>query len=677
MRVVLCLTRCVQDWAGIRKIVEEIPATALMGQSPGELLQALGSLDPDLLLVDFLAPRDNLQMLLGLGQVAPTVVMVLPAEDMDGGADLAEVDQMPEVYDSFCTSEDPSRQRKIILRALERSSLILKDRPAASPPAAAQSERPTRSSDLPWERALRSLSRTLSAGFDTRGLTEPFLDLVVELFGVARVSLLTLDSRKGSFAVAGERGLHSPMLHTYTHSMKSKLVEGLMHEGRPLRRTDAALRSGPGAVEIQRSFDALQATVCIPMAAMGRMVGILALGTRLNGSSPTDDQVEMLFTTGSHVAVALQNIGLHHETAWQEAQHESVLEHMTNGIAAIDESGKITVLNRRAADILRVSRDRVLGRDLRTLPAPLGDYLFNTMQTGEVTQRMMLALPGSGIPLEVSSYPLTLPDRARPVGSVLVLEEITERLALDESRRHADRQEVFTRLISQLAHEIKNPLSAVKTFADLFPEHLKDPDFVEFINVTVIPEILRLDSVVGRLVDFVDQNSLQVQNCDVRPIIRDTIQRFSAEAESAGVKLVARLDDPVPLVRADPVQLPKALLYILRHIVFNIPRDVGAEIRLSVQPVGNVPLRLAIEISSDRPWIREDEIDHVFDPLYIRKEQLNLSLPAARKIILEHGGEIETVVGADSRIRLRIILRVAEGWTDATADSVGALLARV
>jgi len=65
--------------------------------------------------------------------------------------------------------------------------------------------------------------------------------------------------------------------------------------------------------------------------------------------------------------------------------------------------------------------------------------------------------------------------------------------------------------------------------------------------------------------------------------------------------------------------------------------------------------------------MQQDEIDHVFDPLYVRRDQLNLSLPAARKIVAEHRGEMEAIPAENGKILLRLRLRLADSWPDSAS----------
>jgi len=453
------------------------------------------------------------------------------------------------------------------------------------------------------------------------------------------------------------------MLKLYRHPGRSGLAEWLVKEGRPLRRDDPLAQTSTAYADICRSFDVLQASVCIPLAALGELLGILALGNGMKGEPPTDEQVEVLFGVCSHVAVAMQNIQMHQEMERQKLLNESVLQHMTNGVAAIDADGQITLFNRRAAEITGLASEMIVGRDLRLLPAPLADYLFEAMRTGKVSRNTNVSLPGSGLPIEASMYPLVLPGVANPVGSVPVVEDISERKTLDATRRHADRQDILARLVGQLAHELRNPLTAVKTFADLFPHERSDPEFLTFVERTVIPEIFRLDQIVGKLTDFVNHSSLEMTSCSLAAVLDDLVQRAAAEAGALMVKIRLLVEDDTQPVRADSNLLSKALWYLLLHLMQNAPRDEGAEITIRAFRETDPPNRVIVDLASNKPWVRDEELESVFDPLLVSQDQLNLALPVARKIIQEHRGDVEAISGKAGLVTLRVSMQAGdEAW---------------
>ncbi|MCA1596424.1 MAG: GAF domain-containing protein [Chloroflexi bacterium] len=325
MKVVGCLTHLDREWTGLISTLEEIPASVILQGKAAELLKNAGVVMPDLFLVDERAPAADVARLVQGLSPAATLIRVAPSAAASSGDSPLDT----RAYDSLFLLDSPAAHRQTLRRALERSELL--ESAAAGPtrrePPESDQVRPA---EPTCELALRYLSRTLSAGFNTDELIQPFLDLVMELAGVARAAVLMRDPVQGHFRVRASRGLYSAMLKNYAHPHSAGLVGWLMAEGRPVRRGDASVARLEDSAEINRSFQALQATVCIPMAAMGELIGVLALGTCINGSLPADDDVGTLFAIGGHVAVAIQNTTLHHEMAHHKAQGESVLEHMTN-----------------------------------------------------------------------------------------------------------------------------------------------------------------------------------------------------------------------------------------------------------------------------------------------------------------------------------------------------------
>jgi nitrogen fixation/metabolism regulation signal transduction histidine kinase len=133
-------------------------------------------------------------------------------------------------------------------------------------------------------------------------------------------------------------------------------------------------------------------------------------------------------------------------------------------------------MNRRAEEILGLSAAAVVNHDLRALPSPLGDMLFETLSTGQSTARSEIHLARRNLALEVATYPVRGDDQA-PLGAMLVFEDLTAVKRLSEERGRTEQLQLLTRVVARIADEIKNPLVSINTFMELIQERHDDPDF--------------------------------------------------------------------------------------------------------------------------------------------------------------------------------------------------------
>jgi PAS domain S-box-containing protein len=220
----------------------------------------------------------------------------------------------------------------------------------------------------------------------------------------------------------------------------------------------------------------LQAVVAIPLASHGELVGILTLGQRITGGAYGRRETETLFNLASHLAAAIRDIGIHHQLQYQKEFNERILQRMSSGVITIGPEQRVVIMNRRAEEILGMAARDVLNRDLRALPSPLGDLLYETLSRGRSVTRSEIQLALRSLPLEVSTYPV-MGEGTAPMGAVLVFEDLTAQRQLAMERRAAEQLQLLTRVVARIADEIKNPLVSINAFMELLGERYDDVSF--------------------------------------------------------------------------------------------------------------------------------------------------------------------------------------------------------
>jgi nitrogen fixation/metabolism regulation signal transduction histidine kinase len=126
----------------------------------------------------------------------------------------------------------------------------------------------------------------------------------------------------------------------------------------------------------------LQATIAMPLMSHGELVAVLTLGQRVTGGAYSRRETEIIYNLASHLATAIRDIRVHHLLEYQKQFTERILAHMSNGVITIGPDERVVIMNRRAEEILGMAARDALNRDLRVLPSPLGDLLFETLTRG-------------------------------------------------------------------------------------------------------------------------------------------------------------------------------------------------------------------------------------------------------------------------------------------------------
>ena len=225
--------------------------------------------------------------------------------------------------------------------------------------------------------------------------------------------------------------------------------------------------------------------------------------------------------------------------------------------------------------------------------------------------------------------------------------------------QRADRLASLGTLTAGLAHEIRNPLVAIKTFTQLLPERFDDSEFREhFLNVTA-GEVDRISSLVTELLDFARPSQPKLNKEDLNQVVEKMLLLVDTESHKKNVQIVKDFYELLPPVVLDPEQIKQVLLNILLNAVDATPED--GTISVSTRPVkrnGSLDY-VQIVISDTGKGIANEDLDKVFTPFYTTKhEGSGLGLAISHQIIQEHQGTIEVESTKDQGTTFRINLPV-------------------
>ncbi|HID10744.1 MAG TPA: GAF domain-containing protein [Candidatus Latescibacteria bacterium] len=608
-----------------RRIEDVLPEGVLaIPISREDLQETLWTVPADLVIAEVSGPKDlDLLELCRSLQASCVLLGIRPEEE------LWEPDHRLFTLCDFVLKEPLSRLELsgAVERALEKRRLLQKLQALETVSARAA---PT---SLPQDllatsHMLKEFARFLSTGFDLSRLTELFLEAVSRLVSPGKMVLLLQDLSSPTYRVHAHRGLSGPHIDRLELRGGQGLPLWFSTEGRILYHEETS--SDPLSLEARRDMEMLQSIIVVPLIARGHLVGILGLGRRVTGAPYTQEELETLFTLGGHVAMAIQDIQLHRQMEYQKAYIEQILSGMSSGVVNIDRRERVTFFNRRAGEILGKDVSEMLGEDLRHLPSPLGDMLFETLQGGKTYWKHTVKLLPDRKPLEVSTYPLRNGDEI--IGSVMLFDDISDRVRLEEERIRSERLDLLHRVVGWIAHEVKNPLVSIQTFVELLPERYEDPEFREQFQAVMGQEVQRLNGLVEKLVALTEGRPYEFRTGDIRPVLEGVVKDIK-EQNKGNLNLSFKGD--LPPVRHDPVQLSKAFRYILDHILSEVPP--GSPVSVSAG-LGTGP-NVVIYISSPSLNMSSEQADKLLDP-FQKGSLLDLGLCASRKIVEDHRGAV-------------------------------------
>jgi PAS domain S-box-containing protein len=667
MRTVRVLARDPDMAARLRRALDgslELGTAASLEQA----LRAVGTGPADVLVVDFGSARVDPEELAVVAAAAsrPFLVGLLAPEDpVPRGAercDLALPRELPDAALRLAIGQGLRVQR------LEQEVASLRrDRTRREPVT------PPASPGAPGGPAalgtvLKDLGKLLSAHFDIERVVEFFLDAVAELVRPGRVALLLVDG-EDRFRPRGFRGLDPGLAERVRLESDEGLPAWFGQHARLAVRTE--LGHEPEWLEAARELALLGGEVAVPLWVQAKLVGILVLGPRVTGQSYAAEDLERLFTLSSQVAMAVEDISLFNTVRAQHGFIEQVLAHLQSGAITIDAAGRVTRFNRRAEQILGLSLADVAGQDLRGLPSPLGDLLYETMRGGQELRLAEVSLPRDQATLEVSTSRILDPTGA-PSGAVMILDDPAPRHRLHRERQASQTLDLLNRVLLRLTDEIKNPLVSIYTFLELLPQRYEDPEFRETFLSVVGKDTQRLISLVDKLITLAGDRDYKADFCDLRQLLHDALEELSVRLErSRGPRDAALFLLQVPerpdqltailyapdgdlVAKVDREQLTKAIGYLVRFLANRVEREGRVAIHLQV--ASDDPGRIRLALTGRPAQLSALERERLFSPLAIASDRLlDVGPGVTQKIVEAHGGAL-TIGGQEGEIRFVLTL---------------------
>jgi signal transduction histidine kinase len=515
---------------------------------------------------------------------------------------------------------------------------------------------------------LKELGKLLAAHFDIERVVEFFLDAITELVQPGRVALLLVDDDH-HYRPRGFRGLDPRLAERLRLESGEGLAAWFRQHVRLALRSE--LEHEPEWLEPARELALLGGEVAVPLWVQAKLVGILVLGPRITGQPYRAEDLERLFTLASQVAMAVEDIALFNTVRAQHGFIEQVLAHLQSGAITIDAAGRVTRFNRRAEQILEISIGDVLGQDLRALPSPLGDLLYETMRGGRELRLVEIELPRRQTTLELSTSRI-LDAGGAACGAVMILDDPTPRRQLHRERQASQTLDLLNRVLLRLTDEIKNPLVSIYTFLELLPHRYEDPEFRETFLSVVGKDTQRLISLVDKLITLAGDRDYKPDFCDLRLLLHDALEELSVRLEQAKapreaalflLRVPERTDQLTTIlyapegglvVKVDRDQLTKAIGYLVRFLTNRVEPEGRVAIHLQSSPDDSSRVRLSL---TGRPaQLSALERESLFSPLAIASDKLlDVGPGVTQKIVEAHGGSL-TLGGQDGEIRFVLTL---------------------
>ncbi len=229
-----------------------------------------------------------------------------------------------------------------------------------------------------------------------------------------------------------------------------------------------------------------------------------------------------------------------------------------------------------------------------------------------------------------------------------------ENVKLLEEVRNQDRMKAVATLAAGMAHEIKNPLTTIRVFAEYLPDRYDEPDFRKNFKRIVMDEVDRMNHLVGQLLDFSKPKAPDPVPDSMESVIDETLDLLSNNLIKTKVEVVRRFAPLSPL-SIDRNQMKQVFLNLFLNSIQAMPN--GGTLTVSTVAENGAAV---IKVSDTGTGISKDAIPHIFDPFYTTRTEsgTGLGLAIVYGIIKEHGGRItaRSALGEGTEFRIELPL---------------------
>jgi PAS domain S-box-containing protein len=344
-----------------------------------------------------------------------------------------------------------------------------------------------------------------------------------------------------------------------------------------------------------------------------------------------------------------------------------ILNNTQTMIMVADTAGLVSYANRRAYEAGEFDQNELVGHRLDKIISASHKKAFSEafeaslhgLQTDNL-ELMIVRGDGSQGKFSINLSPMR--DEGGDVSSVVVLmTDITDASMIQAKLVHTEKMAAVGQLVSGVAHEVNNPLTAIMGFSDLLMENPEVPGSARKDLQVILEEAQRTKEIVQNLLSFARQRPPQRHSLQINDILRKTIALRAYDFSNHGVDIVEKFDERLPEMIGDPHQLQQVFLNILNN-AYDAVHATGRRGVIEIETVQDSGW-LEILFRDNGEGIKHPE--RIFDPFFTTKEVgqgTGLGLSICYGIVREHEGEIlcannQETPGATFSVRLPVRTR--------------------
>ncbi|MBO0859015.1 MAG: PAS domain S-box protein [Chloracidobacterium sp.] len=420
-----------------------------------------------------------------------------------------------------------------------------------------------------------------------------------------------------------------------------------------------------------------------PCAARSRVVAVLALGRPTDGALLTSEDTSLLRAISGYVAVAIENALLLEEQARRAKElarlkefNENIVESISVGVMVINLRGRITNWNSALEQIYGLKREDVNGRRItEVFQSEMLHALRDLMERGEwrvgepVNVYKFRARSADGRDLTLNISLAALQSKTAEIeGSLVAIEDVTERVGLEAQLQQSDKLSSIGLLAAGVAHEVNTPLAGISSYSQMLMQQIPDDDPRRQLLEKIHRQTSRASSIVNNLLNFSRVTEARYAPVDLNRVIDDTIQLLEAQLRNTEIEVVRSYADELPPAFGDAPKLQQVLMNLMLNARDAMPQ--GGRLEISTEADDD---SVVIAVRDNGLGIAPEHLAKIYDPFFTTKQigkGTGLGLAVSYGIISDHGGhiDVESNLGVGTRFQITLPLAGARQMFAAASD---------
>lgn len=400
---------------------------------------------------------------------------------------------------------------------------------------------------------------------------------------------------------------------------------------------------GPAGRPVMAAEVTASRVAVLPLRAHGVTVGALGAVDPLGGAFDPQG-LRLLSTVATHAAIVLSNARFFDLVRAGRDQWETTFNALAEGLAVVDDTGRIRRANRALATLVRTSIPSLTGRPLAETVvggSPELAELLAAARRGETASP--LTQPSAKLDRLLRFTAAPMRGEAGASWAVVLIDDVTEQAQLEAQLIQSEKLAAVGQLVSGVAHELNNPLTSIAGLAEFLLEQptLSERDH-EHLRV-VRDQADRAGRIVRNLLTFARKGPADVAELDLNDIVQRTAMLMGYEVKLCDIRLETTLDPGVPTVLGDRYQIQQVVVNLVTNAIQAVqanppdrPRHIGLVTAVEDREV-------LLRVSDSGAGIPEQVVGQIFTPFFTTKapgQGTGLGLSLSYRILEGHGGSL-------------------------------------